>query len=240
MKKYPQAFNFIKKVGREGATEIKTEIDRMGKYVFDSGIERGYKNIDLTKFCDDIDIHKTINIINWALLSFALYCNHQKSPYLSSASCQSFFNGISQFFSYVFDGRTNQIIQCVFDLLSEVEHNRYKIIMYMNFPDYNRYQHCENTYCGYIEHYDAVTNIELVNQYMPMEKASVQILASHLDSDTKWGLWNGLSSRPMMPIATKKLFSKILLKQDALLLKQLKISKEDIRLIRLYNMLSVT
>ncbi len=169
-----------------------------------------------------------------------LYCNPQKSPYHTSASCPSFFNGISQFFSYVFDGRTNRMIQCVFDLLSEVEPNRYKIIMYMNFSDYNRYQHCENTYCGYIEHYDAVTNIELVNQYMPMEKASVQILASHLDSDTKWGLWNGLSSRPMMPIATKMLFSKILLKEDALLLKQLKISKEDIRLLRLYNMFSVT
>lgn len=169
-----------------------------------------------------------------------LYCNPKKTPYLTSASCPTFFNGISQFFSYVFDGRTNHIIQCVFDLLSEVEHNRYKIIMYMNFSDYNHYQHCENTYCGYIEHYDAVTNIELTNQYMPMEKASVQILASHLDSDTKWGLWNGLSSRPMMPIATKMLFSKILLKEDALLLKQLKISKEDIRLLRLYNMLSVT
>ena len=72
-----------------------------------------------------------------------------------------------------------------------------------------------------------------------MEKASVQILASFLSSDTKWGLWNGFSTRPMMPIAMKMLFSKTRLKEDAALLKKLKVSKDDIRLLKLYNMLSV-
>lgn len=109
----------------------------------------------------------------------------------------------------------------------------------MNFSSYDHYQNCENTYWGYIEHYDAVTNIVLTNQDTPMEKASVQILASYLDSDTKWGLWNGFSSRPMMPIAMKMLFSKTPLKEDLSLIRQLKVSKEDIRLLKLYNMLSV-
>ena len=55
----------------------------------------------------------------------------------------------------------------------------------MNFKDYAHYQKCENTYWGYMEHYNAVTNIHLVNQDSPMEKASAQLLASYLDSDTK-------------------------------------------------------
>lgn len=91
-----------------------------------------------------------------------------------------------------------------------------------------------------MEHYDAMTQISLVNQDTPMEKASVQILASYLDSDTKWGLFNGFSSRPMMPIASKMLLSKTKLKEDKELLKRLKISKEDIRLMKLYNMMAVT
>ena len=75
---------------------------------------------------------------------------------------------------------------------------------------------------------------------MPMEKASVKILASSLSADTKWGLFCGFSSRPMMPIAIKMLFSRNRLPEDAHLIHQLKVSKDDIRLLKLYNMLSVT
>ena len=91
---------------------------------------------------------------------------------------------------------------------SETDTSSYKIMMYMNFKDFENYKLCENTYWGYIEHFDALTNIQLTNQDSPVEKASAQILASYLDTDTKWGLFNGFSSRPMMPIATKMLFSK--------------------------------
>jgi hypothetical protein len=73
-----------------------------------------------------------------------------------------------------------------------------------------------------------------------MEKASIQILASYLDSEIKWGLFNGVSSRPMMPIAIKMLFSKKPLKEDDELINKLKVSKEDIGLLKLYNMFSVT
>ena len=110
----------------------------------------------------------------------------------------------------------------------------------MNFKDYETYQNCENTYWGYMEHFDALTNIILTNQDSPMEKASIQILAPYLDTDTKWGLFNGFSSRPMMPIATKILISKKRLAEDDNLINSLKISKEDIRLLKLYNMMSVT
>ena len=154
--------------------------------------------------------------------------------------CPAFFRGRKRFYGYIFDGRSNQLIRCVFDLLSKDERNRDKVMMYMNFKDYAHYQKCENTYWGYMEHYNAVTNIHLVNQDSPMEKASAQLLASYLDSDTKWGLFNGFSSRPMMPIAAKMLFSKEKLKEDDALLSSLKISKEDIRVMKLYNMMAIT
>ncbi|MGN0404733.1 MAG: helix-turn-helix domain-containing protein [Bariatricus sp.] len=169
-----------------------------------------------------------------------LYCRPTRTVFHSSENRPAFFNGVSQFFSYIFDGRSNQLLRCVFDILSETESGQYKIMMYMNFSDYDHYQNCENTYWGYIEHYDAVTNIQLTNQDTPMEKASIQILASYLDSDTKWGLWNGFSSRPMMPVSAKMLFSKTPLKENYELIDKLKISKEDIRLLKHYNMLSVT
>lgn len=169
-----------------------------------------------------------------------LLCGRNRACIASNDYNPAFFSGISQFYSYLFDGRSNQLIRCVFDVLSQAEDNRYNIMMYMNFKNFKTYQNCENTYWGYIEHYDALTNIILTNQDTPMEKASVQILASYLDSTTKWGLFNGFSSRPMMPIAIKMLFSKEQLKEDADLIRQLKVSKDDIRLLKLYNMMSVT
>ena len=73
-----------------------------------------------------------------------------------------------------------------------------------------------------------------------MEKASCQVLAPYLDAERKWALWTGLSSRPMMPVAAKMLLAKHPLTADGALAKELKISKEDLRVLKLYNMLAVT
>jgi len=148
-----------------------------------------------------------------------LYCPPRHANLPDSKNSPAFFAGCSQFYAYVYDGRNKQLIRCVFDVLSETDTSSYKIMMYMNF--------------------DALTNIQLTNQDSPVEKASAQILASYLDTDTKWGLFNGFSSRPMMPIATKMLFSKTKLPEDEALLQGLKVSREDIRLLKLYNMFTV-
>jgi len=110
----------------------------------------------------------------------------------------------------------------------------------MNIDSYENYQKCENTYWGYIEHYDVLTNIILRNQATPMEQITISVLASFLDSPTKWGLMFGISSQPVMPIAAKMLLSKKPLKEDQRLIDQLTISKEDIRIMKMYNMLAIT
>ncbi len=152
----------------------------------------------------------------------------------------AFFRGLDHFYAYFYDGRIRKINRSVCDILSQTDTNQYKLIMYMNCKDLDRYQQCENTYTGYIQHFDAVSIIEVVHQTNPMEHGSIQILASFMDSEIKWGLWNGISSRPLMPVAVKMLFSKKPLKEDAALAQQLKISKEDIRTMKMYNFFAVT
>lgn len=169
-----------------------------------------------------------------------LYIPEQPAAPSGNGVLPAFFRDISRFYSYIYDGRVGKIIRCVFELGPALDNNRQRISMYMNFKDYKDFQNAENTYYGWIEHFDALTNIQLVNRDMPMEKASVQILAATLDSDTKRGLFNGFSSRPMMPIAAKMLLSRTRLTEDKELLHSLKISREDIRLMKLYNMMSVT
>ncbi len=151
----------------------------------------------------------------------------------------AFFRGLKRFYAYFYDGRIRKINQSVCDILSQTATNQYKLIMYMNCEDLSCYQQCENTYLGYIRHFDALSIIEVIHQTNPMEHGSIQILASFLDSEDKWGLWNGISSRPLMPVAVKMLFSKKPLREDKELADRLKISKNDISTMKMYNFFCV-
>ena len=70
-KQYPYAFNFLKALAQEDAAEVKPIISQLGQGLISRGLERGYQNIDWSKFRDDIDREKMINIINWTMLRFA-------------------------------------------------------------------------------------------------------------------------------------------------------------------------
>lgn len=196
-----------------------------------SKYERGEIIVDIET------LYKIANILDMSIEQLLVSTSRQDLV-LNNEISPTFFEGISQFYAYVFDGRSNKLIRCVFDILNEISKNKYKVIMYMNFKTFEDYHICENTYCGVIEHYDTLTNILLENQDTSLEKVNISILASFLNSDTKWGLFFGISSRPMMPVATKMLFSKKKLKEDNLLIEKLKINKEDIRLLKIYNMFS--
>ncbi|WP_326910986.1 TetR/AcrR family transcriptional regulator [Sedimentibacter sp. MB31-C6] len=71
MKKTPQAFDFINTLGKEESAEVKSDINKKGKSIVENGFARIYENIDFSKFRDDIDLEKTLNIINWTMLSFS-------------------------------------------------------------------------------------------------------------------------------------------------------------------------
>jgi TetR/AcrR family transcriptional regulator len=70
-KKYPQAFDFMKRAVSEGATEVRTEIEALTKTLISTGLERGYQNINFSKFRTDLDLEKVTKIINWTALGFA-------------------------------------------------------------------------------------------------------------------------------------------------------------------------
>ncbi len=152
----------------------------------------------------------------------------------------AFFRTLSQFYIYYYDGRIREISRCVVDILSQAGGNHFKVMMYMNIESYEHYQNCENTYFGFLHHYDALSKLTLTNRDNPMEQVTITILASFLDAPSKMGLFTGISSRPMMPVATKVMISKKKHREDAALVGHLKISKEDIKTMKLYNMFTVT
>ncbi|MEE3488738.1 MAG: helix-turn-helix transcriptional regulator [Bulleidia sp.] len=170
-----------------------------------------------------------------------LLCRMPQEPSIQTSS-RNFFSGLDHFFAYIYDGRDKHLIRCVFDVGGPVDETGsvFHVNLYMNFDSFHDYRKCETTYAGTIEQFDAITNFYLQNINTPIEKASAHVLASYQSGATKWGLFNGISSRPLMPISAKMLFCRTILKEDDALIKQLLISKEDIRIMKQYNMMAVS
>ena len=132
-----------------------------------------------------------------------------------------------------------EIVGTVADILEEVGRGAYHIQMYMNVDDYQHYHLCENLYDGVLTHFDALSLLVMQNQHMEMDHYQVGIPSPYMNAPVKWGLAFGISSRPLMPTSTKILFAKSPQKETPEFEKSLRLSREDIRLMKLYNMLTI-
>ena len=197
-----------------------------------SKYEKGIISIDI---CTLYDISDALDVHIEQLLYMKEYKNN-----VNIKEKVNFFGGCSRLYAYIYDGRNNQVIISVIDITSKNDDGSYKTTFYMNVKDYTDYQNCENTYYGFTKHYDILTHITLYNQSTQLETMSINILASFLETNKKWGLISAVSFRPFMPVSTKILFTKEPLEITSDLINELKISKEDIRIMKLYNMFVVT
>ncbi len=157
----------------------------------------------------------------------------------AAGNIPAFFSGLDRIYIYYYDGRSNQILACVLDILEQVENGKYHIQMYMNVKDYDHYQLCENVYDGTMTHFDTLSLLVMQNQDMEMDHYQIGVPSPYMNAPVKWGLAYGISSRPLMPTSTKVLLSKAIQKETPELEKDLRISKEDIRLMKMYNMLTI-
>ena len=168
-----------------------------------------------------------------------LYLPPDRAPGAPSAAVPAFFAGLDRFYAYYYDGRCNSILRSVGDILEETEPGSFHVHMYMNVDDYDHYHLCENVYDGRLTHFDTLSMLVLQNQHMEMDHYQVGIPSPFMNAPVKWGLAFGISSRPLMPTATKVLFARAPQKETPEFEKSLRLSKEDIRLMKLYNMLTI-
>lgn len=198
-----------------------------------SKYENGEISIDVATL---YDIAAALNVRVEQLLSYRKQSRVEQDE---AVGLPQFFRNDSQIFMYIYDGRTHNVMQCVLDIFSKDEDDRFNAMLYMNYQNYSSYRNCENTFKGYLEHFHAMTICHMQNLNTPMGSALIQILSPFVDSNEKWGLFTCFSVRPIMPIATKVLFSKLPLPINDDLIARLKISKEDVRQMKMYNMFCV-
>ncbi|MNZ49719.1 hypothetical protein D3C78_674940 [compost metagenome] len=157
----------------------------------------------------------------------------------SPSNIPSFFRDNTSFYSYYYDGRNKSIVCSKFIVKNSNKDNAIHVTVYMNIKDLDYPQVCENTYYGQVSHYDIITRIDLINRDTIIEKASIAILSPFVENDVRWGLWTGISIRPVMPASIKMLFTKSPQKIDLDLKKKLILSTEDYKQIKHYNMFPV-
>ncbi len=189
-----------------------------------------------------MDITTIYDISRVLCVDFRHLLPHESMPSHPEAGCSLppvLFRDTDKLFAYFYDGRNGKLVRCVLDILPSESEKGYQVVLYMNVQSLEHYQICENTYYGEMKHFDVLTNIFVKNRDTPVEQITISILASFMDVDRKYGLMFGVSSRPIMPIALKMLFSKTPIFEDKNLISLLKISKEDIRIMKVYNMFSV-
>lgn len=109
----------------------------------------------------------------------------------------------------------------------------------MDILDEENIQICEHTYTGRITHYGALINMVFQNYNVRLEQYIISVPSPYIDGEKKWALAFGISSHPLMPTSAKLLLSKSRLAKTRDLAQELAISKEDIRLLKLYNMFVV-
>ena len=194
-----------------------------------SKYENGQISVDIATL---YDIANALKVSIYDLL-------HRNTPDIGqeyNAEVPAFFRNVSQLYMYFFDGRINRAQCTVIDIFPAERSSQAEVLMYMNVKDLAHYQICESTFRGTLTHYEAFSAMLFENNDMPMDKYQIGIPQPYMDDDRKWVLTYGISCRPLMPSAAKRLLSKTPLPIDKALVQELMISKEDIRLMKHYNM----
>jgi TetR/AcrR family transcriptional regulator len=71
MARHPEIFNFMMSASMEASEEVKEALNNANTELMHTSYGRLFDNIDLTKFREDTDIQRTINIIMWTLEGFS-------------------------------------------------------------------------------------------------------------------------------------------------------------------------
>ena len=136
---------------------------------------------------------------------------------------------------YLYDGRTSRIVKSLLIAAQDGD----SVSLFYDIPSFDEPQRCRSLYAGLRQTHDFVTNYLLDNRLSNVEHVLLCVMRS-LDRPTvSTGLLSGISSRMFLPACTKCVLSSRALAENEELRASLLLSKEDMKIIRRYNMFMV-
>lgn len=144
-------------------------------------------------------------------------------------------SGVRRKYMYIFDGKTNKITHSVLEIYENGEEHQ-PVTLFYNTPSFDKYDKCKALYYGMVYEHDYVTNYSLQNQSNEMESVFMCTVKPFELSERRIGLISGISARNLLPVCCKFVLADTILKEDDELKSTLMLSKEDLRLIKRFNM----
>ncbi len=147
--------------------------------------------------------------------------------------------GKTKMYLYFYDGRRSRIVRNIITLKSSAESGVYSADLYSDVEDYSNCYKCKYLYHGTMRRYDTFTNFQFENQNNKMERVFLYAINSFSPSGQMIGMFSGLSTQSMLPVSFKFLLSPDIMEENEELKEMLRISKEELRVMKKINMFVV-
>lgn len=142
-------------------------------------------------------------------------------------------------YMYFYDGRAKRVSKSVLEHYRTSREDRMKVVLFYDVPALSETGKCRALYRGYMTKYAFISNYTFENQKNSTEQAFLYSFDSLEFSLNKTGVLSGLSSRTMLPVSLKVVLAAEPQKEDEEFVQSLMLSKEDLRLTKKYNMLTL-
>ena len=147
----------------------------------------------------------------------------------------------TRYYLYFYDGRRSRIARNVIEVQDGGEENGvFSANMYAYLEDLSNYYQCKLLYHGTMRRGDTFVNFNFENQNNKVERAFLYAIHSFSNGGRMGGLCCCLSTQPILPACFKFLLSSEILEETEELKEKLKVSKEDIRLLKKMNMFVIS
>ena len=144
--------------------------------------------------------------------------------------------GKTKYYLYFYDGRKGRIVKNIIEVQGAGENGIYKANFYVDVEDYSNYYNCKFLYHGNMRKFDAFTNFNFENQNNKVEQVFMYAINSFTHNRRLVGMFSGLSTQPILPVAFKFLMSLDVMVENEEMKEQLVMTKEDLKQIKKMNM----
>lgn len=146
---------------------------------------------------------------------------------------------LSQQYMYAYDGKRKRIMKSIIEEFSTSEENTNFVQIFYDSSDLKSPGKCQVVYSGTSHKFGPWQNYYLKNLAHISEEIWMCSLDNFSQNKNKVGILAGISSVTMSPSARKILISSEILK-DSAIMETLILSKEDIQLMKKYNIFSIS
>ena len=210
-------------------------IDELGKKINKSKAtvskyERGDISIDIETLC------QIASVLNVSIIQITDL--KPSEPVGARVSPKGFFYH-DVLYLYYYDGRANKLMRSYMQIYRDQQTDGIAVTLYWKVASFEHYTNCKILYTGRAYIHDSVVNFLLINQANGIERMNITALNPISNSDKVYAVLNGILDKPFMPVAIKCLFSSYPLAENADLVNELTLSREDIKMLKKLNLFSI-